>query len=290
VYSFKEVEALHATLPARTIVHESDFSLWSPFGILPTKEWVALIDSEKRAVDGAFGPSASHEERLQVLLKEVPGLGPRWTIENDAVSFESESGHPLHGVEGMAYADTIVLHVAPQTRSILSDGREFLTYASPASYAATLRHELAHIAAFRAGIQAGFWLNEGLAELVDGLETSPDGLLDRGPKHDYLHLAAGFDPQQRSLERLLEWREDGPAIQAGRVEVDVPARVLCGLYVRHRLGLAGDGAPVRDLARRLLELQAESRAAHLAGEVAWQSWLDRILAAEAPTDSAENAQ
>lgn len=277
-----EVDGLHDSIDARTVLREEAFTLWSPLDVETSRAWAELVARELPAVEGAFDSERLAPERLQVLLErvEVPSIplpGP-----GESVTVQVYPAGSRNGVLGHASGDVVTLFLAPPNRFRLSSGQVVVRETDPERLTAVLRHELTHVACRRAGLELPTWLSEGAADVVEALELEAGQLVDRGPPATLVALALGLDRSEWAVAPLLDWSERGERVTRGEEAVDLPRRQLCGLYVRWLLGLEGDGRPVRDLGVRLAALDARSRAALVAGEAEWRAWLASLAAPGTP--------
>lgn len=266
---------LRRDLGTRCILRGEGFTLWSPQDWTTSKDWYLLLAEELPAALHALGLEAAGAPHVQVLLREVEGMQPfELAASGGGITYTAaDQPHPLHGVAGWAAEDEIVVPIAPARVLVLEDGREITSVMSADHYRAVVRHELAHILLGGRGLPGADWFSEGAADVIEGLHLCDGVLVDRGAPRRELELARQMGCLARPLVELLEWREDGWAVSQGREEIDAPSRVLCGLYVRWSLGLAGNGAAPVDLLARLESLARRSRAEHLAGAGRWHAWL-----------------
>lgn len=274
-----EYDRMQGELGVRSVLRGEGYTLWSPQDWVSTKDWFLLVGEEYSAVQRALGLDRAATPHVQVLLREVEGLQPlELSASGNGIAFTAARGpHPLHGVAGWASQGEIVIPIAPARVMVLEDGREITGVVSAEHYRSVVRHELAHAFLHERGLPDDDWFAEGAAELIEGLELRDGALLDAGVPCEMLELAP--DHRDRPLAELLDWREDGAAVAAGREAVDPGARALCGLYVRFALELPGDGAAAEDLLQRLSVLARRSRDEHLAGEARWHAWLVAQMAA-----------
>ncbi|HVS18964.1 MAG TPA: hypothetical protein VMT18_10225 [Planctomycetota bacterium] len=280
--SLAEVDDLQDGIGVRTVLREERFTLWSPLDVETSRAWAELVARELPAVEGAFDPARLVPERLQVLLERVEAQAIPIPAEGGSVTVQIYPRGSRHGVLGHASGDVVTLFLAPPNRFRLGSGHVIESETDPASLTSVLRHELAHVAARRAGLELATWLSEGAADVVEGLELREGELVDAGPSPEALERARALERGEWRVAALLDWSESGARVTRGEEQVDLPRRQLCGLYVRWLLGLRGDGRALRDLADRLAALDRRTRAELLAGEPAWRAWLEAETAAEAP--------
>lgn len=277
-----QVDRLHESIDARTVLREERFTLWSPLDVATSRAWADVIARELPAVERAFGPERLAPQRLQVLLERVETPSYPIPPEGGSITITIYPRGTRHGVVGHASGDVVTIFLAPPNRFRLESGVVIEQETDPERMVAVLRHELAHVAAGRADLDLPTWLSEGAADVVEDLELREGGLFDVGPTAQVLQRAGALDRAEWSLAALLDWRERGERVTSGAEQVDLPRRQLCGLYVRWLLGLAGEGAPVEDLAEALDRLRRTPRAELLAGEPAWRAWLEARTASPAP--------
>jgi hypothetical protein len=99
-YSLGELDALARTFPARTIVLEHGFSLYSPYDVNTTPPYVDMIEEEKAQVFLLFGVQSPTP--LAVHLREDEALGVDLSVQGNQVHFEGLSRSPHDGVLGWA--------------------------------------------------------------------------------------------------------------------------------------------------------------------------------------------
>lgn len=272
--SLADVDRMQREIGVRTVLRQEGFTLWSPHDWVASKAWLELLEVEIPALQRALGLDAAEAPHVQVYLTEVEGRGIEVGVAGNSVTFQhTRHPDPLHGVAGWAAAGQVVIPIAPAQVSILEDGRELTSTMTAEHYRAVLRHELAHVHLADRALPEATWFSEGAADLVEGLVLSDGALVDRGAPRAALRMAMELDALARPLAALLDWREDGRRILQGKETVDAESRALCGLYLRWRMELAGDGQPVAGLLPRLEAVACLSRAEHLAHEAGWHAWL-----------------
>lgn len=267
-YTLREFDAIARTAPVRTIVLEQRFSLYSPYDLLGTREYVPLITAQQAEVFALFGVAA--ETPLPILLQTNEGLGADFTLEGDRMSINSISMQPHGGVLGRAGEDAVVIEVAPAQTMRREDGTEIKGYLGASMYTSTIRHELAHIAANLLGIGGGSWLREGIAHAVEWLPAEGERLRADSPP-EQLKVLARLPREQRSIAALLDWEQRLPP-----TDDDGVARLLAFSFAAFLL--ERETGPFREGALRIAALDEEHL---LALEDAWSEWLDAIAAVPA---------
>jgi hypothetical protein len=277
-----DLDRLERSLEARTVVLERDYTLWSPFSVAQTKEWVTLVDEELAASRALLG--AASGQRPLVVLVPVGGLGPQFEARGETHVLTAPAGHPLHGVNGRAVDHQVILYVTPDSVLQAADSRPVVSHRAAENYRATLRHELAHVHAFAAGIEGADWFNEGLAHLVCSYELEQGSLVDRGPPARELQAARLLPVESWSVARLLDWREDFARLVSGAEPVDEVSRSLCGLFVR----FLAERAPPGSLVERLQSTEELTRTELEALEPEWRTWLSEAIACVEDSAPSEN--
>lgn len=270
-----EFDRMQRELGVRSVLRGEGFTLWSPQDWISSKDWFLLVGAELPAMQRALGVAPDPAAHMQVLLREIDGMQViELSAAGGGMSFAAaDRPHPLHGVAGWAMKDQVVIPIAPARVMRLDDGRQITGVMSAEHYRSVVRHELAHVSLHGRGLPDDDWFAEGAANLLESLELVDGALVDAGAPRGTLDRLRDMELVDRPLADLFDWREDGVAVAEGREPVDAASRVLCGLYVRWALGLAGDGAAPQDLLQRLEELGRRSRTEHLAGESRWHAWL-----------------
>ncbi len=266
--SLADLDRLQRSVSASTTIAKDSYTLWSPFEVITTRDWIAMIEEELPAMSSALGTELG--EALLVLLTPVEGLGPGVSVEGKVLRTEAPAAHPLHGVEGHALDRQIVLFVDAPVKIPIGDGEFLFGSIQADSYRETLRHELGHVFAGKAGIRGADWLSEGTAQYLASLRLVEGRLVDEGAPVEMVVEARGLPRERRTIEHLLAWEESGERILAGEEQVDRAARTLCGLFVRYLL----DRQDEPELCDRLRAVAALPRASLRALEDPWQAWLD----------------
>jgi len=252
-------DELARTGPARTIVLEQDFSLYSPYDLHATREYVSLIAAQKAEVFALLGVESPAP--IVVHLRETEGIGTSITVIGNQMRVDELTMEPHDGVLGWA-GEELVVRVAPAQKIRLEDGREITGLLAASMYGNTLRHELVHFAARQAGLPREPWLNEGLAHALEWIPIDA-GRFVLAPVPPCLSAAASLAPGPGVLDPLFAWQQAYPATDSDR-----EARML-GLALVVFL-LEREPAPLREGLRRVAALEREQL---LALEPAWLAWL-----------------
>jgi len=264
--SIGRVDQLARATGARTVLLEEHFSLYSPYDLLRTREYVELVETQRAAVFELFGVQS--EEPLVLWLRLDERMGVHASITDDRMRIESVSLETHDGILGEAGDGVVVVRVAPLDVIPLPDGRTITGTFGAGMYEDTLRHELAHVAAALLGLRERAWLAEGLAHVVEWIPIE-DGHLRLDPPPEALKRAARLPPETRSLEDLLDWKQHFPPS-----DDDGAKRILaCSLTA---FLVAREGVPFREALLRVAALD-ERRILALQGD--WSEWLDAIAKA-----------
>jgi hypothetical protein len=278
-----DLDRTERSLEARTVALERDYTLWSPFTLAQTREWVALVDEELAASRALLCPSSS--QRPLLVLVPVEGLAPQFEDAGDSLRLTPPTGHPLHGVEGRSIDDQILVYVTPD-RVLQEDSRPVVSHRAAGNYRSTLRHELAHVHAFAAGLDGADWFSEGLADLVASYELVQGILVDRGPRVRDVLAVRSVPSESWSAARLLDWREEFERVVSGAEPVDKVSRSLCGLFMRFLV----ERAPGVTLVERLRLVEVLTRAELQSLDSQWRAWLSKeISRVEAGVSGSESA-
>lgn len=266
--SVLRLDDLNRTTAARTVVLAPEYSLYSPFELGRTQRFVELVDQELAAVTTLF--EYDPPEPVVIWLEAVDGLAPLVTTSADgeSISVRMPARHPLNGIEGLSYSRVAIVYVdRPQTIHLASGPVE--GGMSAATYASTLRHELAHVCSAALGLTTEDWLSEGLAHEIDARDLV-DGVLVPDPDAVRLRDAAALPRSRRSLPALLAWGEDVAGIRSGRVPATPDSRRLAHAFVYFLL----QRDPEPRFAQKLEGVRRLSHADLLALDGEWQDWLD----------------
>jgi hypothetical protein len=261
----RDVDRMNRSVKARTVMLEPHLSLYSPYRVIPTRDFLELVVEEEARVAAWF--ELERIEDLVVWLEPTPGLRPEIVIDGNSARVEPARTPPPH-VLGYAGGPVVIIRVQPPSFHVRADGQTIEGSWAPSGYRETVRHELAHAATSAAGIRGDPWLLEGLAHLlefakVDGNELRIDW---RSPK---LLSVAGLPRERRDLRRVLDYREDARRLLAGEHVGESDTRLVAASFVAFLLE-RDPGESSRD---RLLAIMGLSRAELLALEPEWQASL-----------------
>jgi hypothetical protein len=271
----EELDSQQRSLDARTVVLEPGFTLWSPFTLAQTKEWVALVDEELTASRALF--AVSSEQRTLVVLVPTAGFGPNMELVGDSHVLTAPARHPLNGLNALATRYRVILYVTPDRELPADDARLVTAHRSAGNYRPTLRHELAHVNAFAVGLIGEDWFSEGVAHWIESFELEQGVLVDRGPRARELQAARALPVESLSVARLLAWREECSRVASGAEPVDEVSRTVCGLFMRFLV----ERGPQGSLVERLRAVDGQTRGELEALDAEWRAWL--AAADDAPT-------
>ena len=264
--SLERVDELARATGARTILLEEHVSLYSPYDLLRTRGYLERVEAERAAVFELFGVES--EQPIKVWLRVDPELGVHASIEGDRMRIESVSFETHDGILGEADRGVVVIRVAPLDVVSLPDGRTITGTFDVSMYADTIRHELAHVAAYLLGVGGHGWLQEGLAHVVQWIPVE-NGRLRMDPLPEELKVAAGMPAEVRSVDSLLAWEQSFPPTDEDRA-----ARLLAFSFLAFLI--EREGAPFREAVLRIAALD-ETRVRVF--QDAWSDWLDGIAGA-----------
>jgi hypothetical protein len=259
-YSLPEFDALARTAPVRTIVLEEGFSLYSPYDVQATREYVTLVATQKAEVFGLLEVESA--EPLVVHLSETEELGASFSVVGDRLQLERLSSDPHDGFLGWA-GEELVVRVAPARKLRREDGSELTGLPAASMYRDTLRHELAHLATRLAGIRGTAWLNEGIAHALEWIPVEA-GRFVLDPLPPPLDRVTELERAPGELAELLAWEQGYPA-----TDVDRRARLVglaLVLFLHER-----EAAP--SLAEGLRRIAALAPQSILALEPEWRAWV-----------------
>lgn len=248
--SAEELEA-HLRAKSQTTVREETFTLGSPYSEAQTALHAEVVRSENALVRRLFAADDAPPVRLYLVPTEA---------DPELLEFEGPSVNGLAGGAFDAGFGFVYVRDSGGTPSIV------------AAYAgrSTLRHELAHLYARRAGLHRAPWFDEGLALEVESMDEI-DGTLEREPfPRALVHARAAY--RDGVLDELLEWRRHDGKSSEERAALYIQAHALMR-YLTDRAG-AGDVLQAAFAVRSLSDDEIRSR------EHDWESWLRGLDALE----------
>ncbi len=267
-WTIDQFDRVSRTTGARTIVHEADFSIYSPFDAVETRPYLEVLREQDRPLQSFFG--LNPPDPWIVVLVPTEELGIRASGSGNSVQLSSVSLRRPSGVEGVAHDRTAYVYVAAPQEIHLGQERVITGYMAANTYATTTRHELVHLYATLAGLSGDLWFNEALAGLLE------DAPLDEGRfrlddvKATVARLSS-VPEEQRDLRRALTLREDIGQLEAGQPYPFPPARALGRSFLQFLLLRSESNDHLAELRR----IRASSLAQLLALEAEWRSWLAR---------------
>lgn len=251
----------------RSVAVEDRFVLYSPYEPGRTQRYVTaangVLDELELALGVEPGPA------IVVGLVALPVVGGAPTFSGDEISFERAPERPSDGaVLGVAGRgedrDVVVVYVSADQVTELSDGRTITGTFTFAGDLETLRHELTHVLAERAGLNGRQWIDEGLAHLFEHGRLEGDELVTN---REASSLVAARDRySETSLNLLLPWEETHADAVKGYV-------FRAGRPLSHALAVYVIESTTGTLSERIRHLAALDDADVLALEPAFRVWL-----------------
>jgi hypothetical protein len=237
----------------RSVVHEPGFTLYSPYDSAASAAFADSLRAELRLVR-ALIPDAS-TSALRLYLAPLEGQG-------DLQAWETPSNHSLKGAatEGeyaFVYVPAGLASSSALERATLMRG-------------GTLRHELTHLCANRAGIAGAPWFNEGLALEVESMRES-GGVLHAHPFPPHLQFAR-TTAKPGALAELLHWSYADSLNESERSLRYVWAQALFRFLAEQQ--------PGQDFFERARGVHGLAEAALREREPAWLEWLGKLDALE----------
>ena len=254
----------------RTLVVEPDFAVASPFEPGYTYRLLKLARRNLVAIEALLEVDVPSNLTVHFVALEMPKA---------EVRSDGEGGFDLKGIEvpsdhGIrAYARTwfgsrsVTIYVAPEVDLSNSDGglqSVIFDFDSESS----IRHELAHICAFEAGLDGNTWFNEGLAEEFESRKLDNDGALPMTALPRNLQVARKQHGPY-SIDDVLDWDENVSRVSAGKEKPFYLGRSLSHSLIRFLLDRT-PGKSLREKFERILDMKdREIRAL----EDEWKAWL-----------------
>jgi hypothetical protein len=222
--SLPELDALARQVEARTIVLEEDVSIYSPYDLAATREYLDLVRAERDLVFALLDVPPG--EPIVVWLRPDDGVKAEVSMVGDGMLVDSVSISPRDHILGQADGVQVQIRVGLPTRIALADGSTVSAYLQASMYADTVRHELTHVAITRLGLSIPSWLSEGFAHAVEWIPVEA-GRFAPTRGQSQLRAAAALPAETRSLDALLAWRQTLPV----RLKEDSAARHLALAFV-----------------------------------------------------------
>jgi hypothetical protein len=261
--SLPELDALARQVEARTIVLEEDVSIYSPYDLATTREYLDLVRAERDLVFALLDVPAG--EPIVVWLRPDDGVKADFSVGGGGMRVNSISISPRDHILGQADGEQVQIRVGLPTELVLEDGSTFFGSLGASMYAETVRHELTHVAITRLGLSVPSWLSEGFAHAVEWIPIEA-GRFAPARGQSQLRAAAALPAETRSLDALLAWRQTLPV----RLKEDSAARHLALAFVV--FVCETQDLTVRAGLLRLAELEPDE-VRDL--EDAWSAWLAR---------------
>jgi len=245
-----------------SVVREPAFTLYSPYDSAASAEFAQSVRTELDLVRALIPDARTGALRLYL----APIEGP-----SDLQAWETPSNESLKGAAtGGEYAFVYV-----PARLGESSALERATYMR----GGTLRHELAHLCANRAGIEGAPWFNEGLALEVESMREA-GGELHAHPFPPYL-LVARKTAKPGVLAELLHWPYADSLPQSERSLRYVWAQALFRFLAEQQ--------PGQEFFERARGVHSLTPSALLERESAWLEWLGKLDALERIRAGADSA-
>lgn len=213
-----------------------------------------------------------------VMLIPMPVAGEGLAFRGEELHFERPperpSDHGVLGIEGQAGdRDVVGVYVSADRTRELSDGRTVTETFTFGRETETLRHELTHLVAGRAGLDGPQWLDEGLAQLFEHGRLEQGELETDRAAPSLVAARERFD--RTTLNLLLAWEEShAGAVQGLVFDAGRPLAHALAVYVVE----SGEGS----LPERVRSLAALNDAEVLALEAGFCEWLMAGMPAAAP--------
>jgi hypothetical protein len=238
---------------AKSVVHDPDFTLYSPYDAAASADFANSVRAELGLVRALIPDADATPVRIYLApIEGGEGLHP-W----ESPSKQSLKGAATEGEFAFVYVPARIAASSALERATHLRG-------------GTLRHELAHLAAHRAGLAGAPWFNEGLALEVESMRKE-EGALHAHPFPPHL-LLARQSAQAGALGELLRWDYGDEMSDSERSRRYVWAEALFrfllerqapGDFLEQARGIRGLGEPA------LRELEA-----------AWLQWIAKLDALE----------
>ncbi len=240
---------------ARSVVEDAQFTLYSPYDARSTADYADAARDEIGLLRTLIPDAGATKVRVYLapIAEDAGRARERWQTPSS------------RGLKGAAFEGDFAFVYVP-ARIEASSSLERATYMR----GGTLRHELAHVYASRAGLSRAPWFNEGLALEVESMRPA-GGELRAQPFPVYLSAARKW-AKPGMLQQLLRWSY---ADELSLTERSL--RYVCAQALFRYLFEQQSGGGFLDRARAIAEL---GEPALTAREAAWLEWLAGLDALE----------
>jgi hypothetical protein len=240
---------------ARCVLEEPEFTLFSPYDAAASAHYADAVRAEIGLLRPLIPDAGTTKVRIYLApLADEQGRTPEpWQTP----SKRSLKGAASEGEFAFVYVPARIEDSSALERAAFMSG-------------GTLRHELAHLYASRAGLARAPWFNEGLALEVESMRSA-EGALHAHPFPPYL-LVARMHAQPGALQQLLRWSYTDDLSDSERSLRYVWAHALFRYLFEQQAqgGFLERARAIADLGEQAL----------LAREPAWLAWLAGLDALE----------
>ena len=258
----------------RCVVGEPDFTLTTPFGAHKTAELVTQVRRNLEAVEELLEVDVPASLVVRFEAVERPPIEVVMSEDGETWDVRGLDFTERHGYVGLAgsvgHDPFLLIFVVGPGRFTGADGDVGEASVTFDRTERTIRHELAHVAAFTAGLEGPTWFDEGLA-----LELGYRVFADSGelvPEFRPVTLQTAVRERGRhDLATLLDWSEDVGRVEAGEEEHFSLGRPLAHAFTRFLL----ERTPGPSLRAQFEAIAQLDREALLALEPDFEAWLER---------------
>ena len=237
---------------AQSVVHDPRFTLYSPYDESATAQYAAAVGAELELVQTLIPDASTRAVRLYLAPIEAPKDLQAW----ETPANESLKGAATEGEYAFVYVPSRPRTSALARATFLRGG--------------TLRHELAHLLAHRAGLAGAPWFNEGLALEVESMRED-GGELHAHPFPIYVH-AARRTAKPGALAELLRWSYGD--------DLTVAERSLRYVWAQALFRFLAEEQPSQAFVDRARAVHGLAGDALREREAAWLAWLGKLDALE----------
>lgn len=239
---------------AKTVVHEPEFTLFSPYDDRATADYAETVRAELALVRTLLPERGSTPVRLYL----VP-------IDAEPGHEDEYWRHPAQdGLKGMAReGDCAFVYVTANTAGVSSLVRAGLMRGD------TVRHELTHLCAHRAGLHVAPWFEEGIALEVQSMRAIGDRLI---PHPFPPHLVMAREKARPGVvSQLWRWRREEDLSSAELSQRYVMSQALVRFLIEDAPGVAFEAR-----ARAIMQLDEATIVAREAEFLDWLAKLDAL--------------